>query len=258
MWPFPLSSKAVDVRCCCPAGGLAVPGELALGTELSQPCPLLGTSRSSSSSSHSRLCLQKPFIFSLGEPMNIFMRCINERLLWSEISQPLPCTGLTAWQSPFCRPGCATACATALSRATTLFTATSATRGSQGSFPAAGALSRPPASLQLGTTGIASPGMSQCHAGTSGSGCAQRAQHQGVSAQGHYLPRPAAVGSLSTVRNSRKAVRIPTWLRSGPSLGLLSQFQGCPLVTAVTPQGLHEHCQCSLLGFFRCSSVLNF
>lgn len=38
LWVFPLSSKAVGVWCCCPGGGLAVPGELGLGTGLCHPC----------------------------------------------------------------------------------------------------------------------------------------------------------------------------------------------------------------------------
>lgn len=38
LWVFPLSSKAVGVWCCCPGGGLAVPGELGLGTDLCHPC----------------------------------------------------------------------------------------------------------------------------------------------------------------------------------------------------------------------------
>lgn len=124
-----------------------------------------------------------------------------------------------------------------------------------------------------GTTGIAFPGISQSHVGRSRSSCGQWAQHQGHNSArvcqhlpGHSLQWEAFPwGGIQG-----KLLECPAWIRSGPALGLLSQPQGCPLVTAHSESsGAEPSAWCHLsasgsrvgaawVGFVWCSSVLYF
>lgn len=133
-----------------------MPGELGLGPDLSQPCagpvPALSLAAIGEGTPREQLILLlqramltghlEPFCFILEELLNIFNESIDERLLRSEISQPWPCTrAQQLCRALFGELAHATGCATALSRATAPFMSTFATGGSQGSFPASGALS---------------------------------------------------------------------------------------------------------------------
>lgn len=109
------------------------------------------------------------FCFFLGELMNVFIECINERLLWSENSEPF----LEPWLCPHLSP-----------------------RSSQDTSPAPGAF------LLSSNTGSAFPGSSQPHGGSSRSSCGTAQRCQGCASPSLGTASP----SLSMGRNSRRAV----------------------------------------------------
>lgn len=152
----------------------------------------------------------------------------------------------------------ATGCATTLSRATAPFTPTFPPGRSQGTFPASGAFLDLPAVLQPREHRLCIPRDLpappwQIQVGTT---MPRVCQHL----PGHCQPWEA----FPWGGNQGKLSESSSWIRFGPSLGLLSQFQGCPLVTLQSPLA-----QCHLsrvaaawvdliLFYFWCSSVLYF